>query len=190
MPALSQITLPPLESSDYLPNVPSLCKGLRLRLEGNVTFFVGENGSGKSTLLEGIAEKCGFNLRGGNRNHNLNIGHRFEGFESPLTRHLELTWTPRRINEGFFMRAESFFNFASYIDEIIREDTTGRMLQAYGGKLLHEQFTNFICYPGATIYQFDDDGVQKTNYEQTEHFMLTKSFLEDPKLFLRHLFNS
>ena len=67
MPALSQITLPPLESSDYLPDVPSLCKGLRLRLEDNVTFFVGENGSGKSTLLEGIAEKCGFNLRGGNR---------------------------------------------------------------------------------------------------------------------------
>lgn len=63
MPALSQITLPPLGSSDYLPNVPSLCKGLRMRLEDNVTFFVGENGSGKSTLLEGIAEKCGFNLR-------------------------------------------------------------------------------------------------------------------------------
>jgi predicted ATPase len=246
MPALSQITLPPLESSDYLSNVASLCKRLRLRLEDNVTFFVGENGSGKSTLLEGIAEKCGFNLRGGNRNHNLNIGHRFEGFESPLTRHLELTWTPRRINEGFFMRAESFFNFASYIDEIIREDSTGRMLKAYGGKLLHEQshgesflalFNNqfesgiylldepeaalsparilafmsvineleqhgraqfiiathspiLICYPGATIYQFSDDGVQKTTYEQTEHFMITKSFLEDPKLFLRHLFNS
>ena len=35
------------------------------------------------------------------------------------------------------MRSESFFNFASYIDELAKDD--GRILQAYGGKSLHEQ---------------------------------------------------
>src|SRR5690606_5770751 len=48
-----------------------------------------------------------------------------------------LTWTPRRISQGFFMRADSFFNFASYIDELALSDR--RILQAYGGKSLHEQ---------------------------------------------------
>jgi predicted ATPase len=38
-----------------------------------------------------------------------------------------------------------------------------------------------ICYPGATIYQFDDDdAVRETGYEDTEHFYLTKSFLDNP----------
>jgi predicted ATPase len=241
MPFLSGLLLPPLQGNSYLQHIPSLNKGLQLALKSNVTFFVGENGSGKSTLLEGIAEQCGFSLRGGNRNHNLNTGYRFEGYESALASSVQLLWTPRKINEGFFMRAESFFNFASYIDELAVYDS--RILNAYGGKSLHEQshgesflslFNNqfesgiyildepeaalsparilafisvihqleqsgraqfliathspmLICYPGATIYQFNEDGVRETEYEDTEHFQLTKSFLDNPALYLRHL---
>jgi predicted ATPase len=241
MPFLSRISLPPLRDGSYLEHIPSLNKGLRLDLKDNVTFFVGENGSGKSTLLEGIAEQCGFSLRGGNRNHNFNTGWRFEGYESPLAPYLGLGWTPKRITEGFFMRAESFFNFASYIDELAVDD--GRILRAYGGRSLHQQshgesflnlFNNqfesgiyildepeaalsparilafmsvihqldrsgraqfiiathspmLICYPRATIYQFDETGVRETTYQETEHFTLTKSFLDNPQLYLRHL---
>jgi predicted ATPase len=241
MPFLSHISLSPLQDGSYLQHIPSISKGLQLKLKNNVTFFVGENGSGKSTLLEGIAEQCGFNLRGGNRNHNSNTGHRFEGYESPLAPQLQLGWTPRRITEGFFMRAESFFNFASYIDELAVHDR--RIFNAYGGRSLHEQshgesflslFNNqfesgiyildepeaalsparvlafmsvihqldksgraqfliathspmLICYPGATIYQFDENGIRETGYEDTEHFYLTKSFLDNPALYLRHL---
>ena len=240
MPFLSQISLP-TKLNGYLQNIPSLNKGLKLELKSNVTFFVGENGSGKSTLLEGIAEQCGFSLRGGNRNHNFNTGHRFEGYESALAGDVKLSWTPRKITEGFFMRAESFFNFASYIDELAVNDR--RILNAYGGRSLHEQshgesflslFNNqfeaglyildepeaalsparilafmsvinqldksgraqfliathspmLICYPDATIYQFDENGVRETSYENTEHFSLTKSFLENPGLYLRYL---
>lgn len=240
MPFLSHISHPP-PSEGYLQNIPSLKNGLQLRLNTNVTFFVGENGSGKSTLLEAIAEQCGFSLRGGSHNHNLNTGWRFEGYESPLARELKLAWTPKRITDGFFMRAESFFNFASYIDELAVDDN--RILKAYGGRSLHEQshgesflslFSNqfengvyildepeaalsparilafmaviselekkgraqfiiathspiLICYPGAAIYQFDEDGIHETTYQQTEHFTLTKSFLDNPGLFLRHL---
>ncbi len=241
MPSLSQILVPPITNGTYLADIPSLQNGLSLKLKSNVTFFVGENGSGKSTLLEALAEKCGFSLRGGNRNHNLNSGYRFDGYESELTPLLQLIWMPRKINEGFFMRAESFFNFASYIDELATEDS--RILNAYGGKSLHEQshgesflalFNNqfesgiyildepeaalsparilafmsvinelekggraqfiiathspiLICYPGASIYQFDEDGVRETTCEDTEHFSLTKSFLNNPRVYLRHL---
>ncbi|TFF39728.1 AAA family ATPase [Mucilaginibacter psychrotolerans] len=241
MPFLSRISLSQLPPSSYLQGIPSLSQGLQLRLQNNITFLVGENGSGKSTLLEGIAEQCGFSLRGGNRNHNMNTGHRFEGYESELAPYLQLGWTPKRISEGFFMRAESFFNFASYIDEMAMSDR--RLLQAYGGRPLHQQshgesflalFNNqfeagiylldepeaalsparilafmatlnqldrsgraqfiiathspiLICYPGATIYQFDDGGVHETTYEDTEHYYLTKSFLDNPAAYLRHL---
>src|ERR1700743_1303628 len=108
MPYLSYISLSSLQDGSYLQNIPSLSNGLQLKLKNNVTFFVGENGSGKSPLLEGIAEQCGFSLRGGNRNHNLNTGWRFEGYESELARNLQLGWTPKRISEGFFMRPEGF----------------------------------------------------------------------------------
>src|ERR1700761_7379 len=100
MPFLSHVSIPPLRDGSYLQQIPGLSNGLQLELKSNVTFFVGENGSGKSTLLESIAELCGFGLRGGNRNHNLNTGYRFEGYESPLANYMKLAWTPRRINEG------------------------------------------------------------------------------------------
>lgn len=241
MPYLSRISVPVLDAGSYLARIPSLANGVSLSLPSNVTFFVGENGSGKSTLLEGIAEQCGFSLRGGNRNHNLNTGHRFDGYESPLAPFVRLAWTPTRISDGFFMRAESFFNFASYIDELALDDR--RILQAYGGKSLHEQshgesflalFNNqfesgiylldepeaalsparmlafisvihrlthrgraqfiiathspmLLCYPGAVIYQFDAVGIKETAYQDTEHYQLTKSFLDHPKAYLRHL---
>lgn len=215
-----------------------------MELKTNVTFFVGENGSGKSTLLEAIAEQTGFGLRGGNRNHNFNTGHRFEGYEAPLAKYLQLGWTPRKIYDGFFMRAESFFNFASYIDELALDDP--RLLRAYGGRPLHQQshgesflslFTNqfetgiyildepeaalsparilafmsviselekngraqfliathspiLICYPGAAIYNFDENGLREISYQETEHFSLTKSFLDNPGAYLRHLMGS
>src|ERR1700691_1496505 len=108
MPFLSYLSLPSLHEG-CPQHITSLNKGLQLKLKNNVTFFVGENGSGKSTLLEAIAEQCGFSLRGGNRNHNLNTGWRFEGYESPAARELQLGWTPKKVTDGFFMRAESFF---------------------------------------------------------------------------------
>jgi predicted ATPase len=44
-------------------------------------------------------------------------------------------------------------------------------------------------YPEATIYRLDDGGVEAVAYEQTEHYQLTRSFLESPGRFLRHLFD-
>ncbi len=101
--------------------------GIDLAFRSTVTFFVGENGSGKSTLLEAIAECCGFNPEGGNRDH-----HRATFADrSPLAQALRLSWLPK-VTEGFFMRAESFYNFATYIEGVSD-------LRSYGGKSLHEQ---------------------------------------------------
>jgi predicted ATPase len=102
-------------------------QGIDLEFRSTVTFFVGENGSGKSTLLEALAECCGFNPEGGSRDH-----HRatFAG-RSPLAQALRLSWLPK-VTRGFFLRAESFYNFATYIEQVSD-------LRAYGGKSLHAQ---------------------------------------------------
>ena len=42
-------------------------------------------------------------------------------------------------------------------------------------------------YPDATILQLGDDGIRRVAYEETEQVELTKSFLEDPQRFFRHL---
>ena len=117
-----------IDQGTYPFNIPAFSRGIDLAFRGKVTFFVGENGSGKSTLLEALAECCGFNPEGGNRDH-----HRAVFAErSPLAQALKLSWSPK-VTEGFFMRAESFYNFATYIEGVSDD------LRAYGGKSLHEQ---------------------------------------------------
>jgi predicted ATPase len=111
----------------YPFNIPAFSSGIHLELRSRVTLFVGENGTGKSTLLEALAECCGFNPEGGGRDH-----HRAVFAErSRLAQSLRLAWS-RKMVEGFFLRAESFYNFASYLDEVSD-------MRAYGGRPLHEQ---------------------------------------------------
>jgi predicted ATPase len=42
-------------------------------------------------------------------------------------------------------------------------------------------------YPNATILELGDDGIRTVAYEETEQVGLTRSFLDDPERFLRHL---
>lgn len=217
----------------YPFNVRALSRGIDLAFKTNVSFFVGENGAGKSTLLEAIAECCEFSPEGGSRDH-----YRTTFTErSALAQALRLSWSPRT-SEGFFMRAESFYNFATYLDEVSN-------LRAYGGKSLHQQshgesflslfanrfeqglylldepeaalspqrqlaFLNIIhqletpghaqfiiathspiilSYPGAVLYSFDGDGIEPVDYRETEHYRVTRDFLNAPERYFKHLFD-
>jgi predicted ATPase len=44
-----------------------------------------------------------------------------------------------------------------------------------------------MSYPNARIYAFSDAGVVPTTYEETEHYRVTKTFLDSPKRMLAHL---
>jgi predicted ATPase len=218
----------------YPFNVPAFSNGIALTFKSKVTFFVGENGSGKSTLLEALAECCGFNPEGGSRDH-----HRATFADrSPLAQALRLSWRPKVV-EGFFMRAESFYNFATYIETVSD-------LRAYGGKSLHEQshgesflslFTNrfeqgiyildepeaalspqrqlsflriihdlatpghaqfliathspiILSYPGAVLFSLDEDAIREVSYRDTQHYLVTRDFLNSPESFFKHLFSA
>lgn len=137
------------------------------------------------------------------------------------------------------MRAESFYNFATYLDQVSN-------LRAYGGKSLHQQshgesflalFTNrfeqgiyildepeaalspqrqlaflrilhqleapghaqfliathspiILSYPGARLYSLDGDSVAQIEYQETEHFQVTRNFLNAPERYFKHLFEN
>jgi predicted ATPase len=96
-----------------------------------VTFFAGENGSGKSTLVEAIAIAAGFNAEGGSRNVTVST----RASHSDLHKHLRLVRSTRRPRTGYFLRAESFFNVATYIEAL----GDPGIAAAYGDRPLHER---------------------------------------------------
>lgn len=107
-----------------------------LDLHPKVTFFVGENGTGKSTLVEAIAVAAGFNAEGGSRNFRFAT----RRSESPLCQALRLVRGARRPRNGFFLRAESYFNVATNIEELDREPAPAPpIIDSFGGVSLHEQ---------------------------------------------------
>jgi predicted ATPase len=135
----------------YPFNLPCV-RGLNtLELHPAVTFFVGENGSGKSTLLEAIAVKFGFNPEGGSKNFD------FATCEthSELHDYLFLERGTARPTDGYFLRAESFYNVATQVDEL---DVGG-----YGDKSLHaqshgESFLALVTnrFQGGGVYLLDE----------------------------------
>ena len=44
-----------------------------------------------------------------------------------------------------------------------------------------------MALPGATIYEITTDGMQRVALQDTEHYSVTKSFLNNPEAYLRHL---
>ncbi|WP_294150919.1 AAA family ATPase [uncultured Clostridium sp.] len=122
-----------LSEDFYIRQIPALAELPELVLENPMTFLVGENGSGKSTLLEGIAVAWGFNPEGGTRNFNFST----RDTHSELGQAIRLVKGIRKPSDEFFLRAESFYNVASQIDDY--EEERSGYLQYYGGKSLHCQ---------------------------------------------------
>ena len=114
----------------YLANLPAvkhLYRSKELEFTNPVTFFVGENGSGKSTLLEAIAVAAGFNAEGGSRDFVFSTRRTHSDLCDLIT---PIRTIPPK--DGFFLRAESFYNTASYLDE-------NSTMKRYGGVSFHEQ---------------------------------------------------
>jgi len=120
----------------YPFSLPAVRNLHTLTLHPEVTFIVGENGSGKSTLLEAIAVAWGFNPEGGTKNFQFQT----RGSHSTLHEHLMLVKGIKRPKDGFFLRAESFFNLATDIERMDAEIAEAPLIiHSYGGRSLHEQ---------------------------------------------------
>lgn len=220
------------DAAGYPFNIPAVRELDGLEFHPDVTFFVGENGSGKSTVLEAIALAMGFGPEGGTRNTLFKTADSV----SSLYRHLKLVKSFARPQDHYFLRAESFFNLATYMDG------TG-YLGGYGDKSLHqrshgesfmsvlidklkgnglyifdepeaalspsrqmaaitaihrlvEDGSQFIiathspillAYPRSKIVLFDGTGLSDVRYEDTEHYSITRHFLNNHRRMVHHL---
>ena len=120
----------------YPFSLPAIKYFEHIDLHPNVTFIVGENGSGKSTLLEAIAVALGFNAEGGSKNF------RFDTRRSHSELHgfLRIAKGYKSPRDGFFLRAESYFNVATEIERLDAEPSLGPpIIDSFGGRSLHEQ---------------------------------------------------
>jgi len=163
----------------YPFTIPTIKNLTELELTSSVTFLVGENGTGKSTLLEGIADNCEFNVAGGSRNNLYEV----DAIESALGEHIRLSWMPK-VTNGFFLRAESFYQFASHIDELQRERPG--ILDSYGGKSLHEQshgesFLSLFLnrFNGRAIYLLDEPEAALSPQRQLSFLRIMHDLVEE-----------
>jgi len=215
--------------AEYPFSIPAIGGLDEIDFEQPVTFFVGENGAGKSTLLEAIALRLGLNAEGGSRNFNFST----RASHSGLKDHLRLSRSVRRARDSFFLRAESYFNVATEIETLDQGGGAPKIINAYGGKSLHEQshgesffalFMNrfrgnglyildepeaalsptrqlaflsrlhelveagaqfliathspiLMAYPQAAIYLMANGPPQPIAYHDTEHYAVTRNFL-------------
>ncbi|HZW61082.1 MAG TPA: AAA family ATPase [Candidatus Babeliales bacterium] len=143
-PLLDKISISFRPTTDFMQypfSIPLIQQLKEIQFPTQVTFFVGENGTGKSTILEAIASNAGFGPEGGSRNIHFKTSQEntYQGTQH-LAECLTLSWRHKSTN-GYFFRAESFFNVANYIDYIAREGGSGPEVTyaSYGGKSLHNQ---------------------------------------------------
>jgi predicted ATPase len=140
----------------YAGELPALKSITTLELHPHVTFFIGENGSGKSTLLEAIAVADGFNAEGGTRNFNFSS----RSTHSDMYKWLRLGRGVRgkRRSDGFFLRAESFYNVASEIENLGLEGLYGTGGVSYHAQSHGESFIDLMTnrLRGDGLYLLDE----------------------------------
>jgi len=121
----------------YPFSVPAIHSFEELVLRSRICFFAGENGTGKSTLLEAIAVHYGFGREGGTRSF-MNDSTDSNRSVDPLVHALRLSFD-KRTGAGYFLRAESFFNTVSHMDELDKEEAphSPPIRAFYGGRSLH-----------------------------------------------------
>jgi predicted ATPase len=139
-------------------DVPAVAQVDRLRLgDAPVTLLAGDNGSGKSTIVEAVAEAIGFAAEGGELERS--------GELPPVPRAvlggaLEPELSATKPRNGYFLRAESFFNIAQLVDGggLFAPD-----LSLYGDVPLHEQShgQSFLAlaanrFAGESFYVLDE----------------------------------
>jgi predicted ATPase len=212
----------------YPFNVPAVRTTDVLAFHPRVTFLVGENGSGKSTLIEALAVAWGFNAEGGSRDHRYTT----RDSHSALHRFVRPVRSPQKAQDGYFLRAESYFTTATYLENIganragqtrVHEKSHGEsffdlfqnrfegqglyimdepeaalspsrqlsflarlheLVQAGSQFIIATHSPIILGYPDAWIYQTSAHGLERVAYEDTEHYEVTKGFLNRREVYL------
>lgn len=122
-----------IDSYDKYPfNIPVVKNFNELKFKAPVTFFIGENGVGKSTFIEAIAVNLNLPKEGGTQN----FMYETDDTTSNLSDYMKVRMD-NKPKTKFFLRAESFYNFSTEVERLIKEDDFHSLNKSYGGNL-HE----------------------------------------------------
>lgn len=221
----------PVPKESYLAHIPVvkyLQEGNNLNFDKNVSFFVGENGVGKSTIIEAIAVASKLNPEGGTADY------MFSSYVSHSELNEYLTLVKKNYpKEKYFLRAETFYNLATYRSEIGLDQDYHQMshgesflasVQSLNGNGLYIfdepeaalsplKLMTLMCemnrlvncnsqfiiathspilmtFPDSDIFLFDENGITKTYYTETEHYKISKMFLDSPERMIKYLFEN
>ena len=100
--------------NNYPFNIELIKNFTELNLTSPVTFLIGENGVGKSTFIEGLAIALDLNPEGGTQNFMFSS----KDTHSNLHQFIKVNHFQRMCKTKFFLRAESFYNFAFEVDKL------------------------------------------------------------------------
>lgn len=170
--------------NEYYSNIPVIKNFSELEFNYPITFFVGENGSGKSTLLEAIAIAYGFNPEGGSMNSRFQTNNTHSSLSDSI-----LLSKGVKAKDGFFLRAESFYNTSSYIEDIYQDDPN-RLKWSYGGNLHErshgESFMLLIQhrFRGKGIYILDEPEAALSPQRQLSLILRINELVNDNSQFL------
>lgn len=131
----------------YPFNIESIKNFKEINFDKPVTFLVGDNGIGKSTFIEALAVTLGLPAEGGTQN----FKYETRNTTSELANYIRID-KYRNPATKFFLRAESFYNFASEVDDL------GIEVSRNYGRSLH------TCSHGESFlkllqYRFSDNGL-------------------------------
>ena len=218
--------------AEYLFDIPAISSLETIEFHPDVTFFVGENGSGKSTLIEAFALALGFSPEGGTKNVRLETSQT----TSTLHEYLKIVKSFASPKDNYFLRAESFFNVATYMDStgvlkafdnkpiharshgeaflaVLTQKLRGNGLYIFDEpeaalsptrqlaalSRIHQLVKNgsqfiiathspiLLAYPNARILKLDEQGSKEVDYEDTDHYAVTKDFLNNRERMLGYL---
>jgi predicted ATPase len=223
-------------SGDGFPfDVPAMAAVQQLVLDCPVTVLSGENGAGKSTLIEAIATAMGFASEGGELTR---LGELPAVPRPVFDQALEPVLSSTKPREGYFLRAESFFKIAEFVDSgdrfapdhslygdvPLHEQSHGESFFAlaegrFGGESLYlldepeaalsvsgalallaivvraaragAQFVIathspiVLACPDARVYELDERGVSRCDYDDLQAVRLARGFLDAPGRYLR-----
>ena len=189
-PYLKAIEMKPGEydKSAYPFSIPAIKTLEYLEFHADITFLVGENGSGKSTILEAIAEVIGLGAQGGTRNFHIKDA----GGKSGLDSSLRVMRNYQKPRDMYFLRAESFYNVATFMDNLAAEGgPPEQVLSRYGGKSLHkrshgESFMSALTtgFGGKGLYILDEPESALSPAKQLKAIQRISELIHDDSQFI------
>ena len=133
------------------------------------------------SIIAQMSESMNYSLRAMRKNY----GENMQAF-SHGEAYLKILQT-RILNKGIYLLDEpeaalsplKQLSLIAFILEVLKNKSAQFIIATHSPILMG--------IPGALLYEIQDDSMQHVTYKETDHYRITKAFLDNPETYLRHL---